>query len=85
MTTHETTTATPRWLDLDAIRVARTALPHRVRDRPTDGARRRGRSPHHPRRTRRYRVNPTAQSCTCPDFEDRNEPCKHVSTRCCRS
>lgn len=27
---------------------------------------------------RRYRVNPLAQSCTCPDFEDRNEPCKHV-------
>lgn len=27
---------------------------------------------------RRYRVNPMAQSCTCPDFEDRNLPCKHV-------
>jgi transposase len=27
---------------------------------------------------RRYRVNPMAQSCTCPDFEDRNQPCKHV-------
>ncbi len=27
---------------------------------------------------KRYRVNPLAQSCTCPDFEDRNEPCKHV-------
>ena len=27
---------------------------------------------------KKYRVNPLAQSCTCPDFEDRNEPCKHV-------
>ncbi len=27
---------------------------------------------------RRYRVNPHAQSCTCPDFEERNQACKHV-------
>src|SRR6476660_6155312 len=34
------------------------------------------RSQAHP--DKRYRVNPLAQSCTCPDYEDRNEPCKHV-------
>src|SRR4051812_39172066 len=27
---------------------------------------------------KKYRVNPTAQTCTCPDHEERNEPCKHV-------
>lgn len=27
---------------------------------------------------RRYRVNPYAGTCTCPDHEERNLPCKHV-------
>jgi len=27
---------------------------------------------------RRYRVNPTAQTCTCPDHEETNEACKHI-------
>jgi transposase len=27
---------------------------------------------------KRYRVNPLAQTCTCPDHEETNEPCKHV-------
>src|SRR5208282_3814325 len=26
----------------------------------------------------RYSVNPEAKRCTCPDFEERQLPCKHV-------
>src|SRR4051812_986135 len=27
---------------------------------------------------RRYRVNPVADSCTCPDHEETNGRCKHI-------